>query len=78
MKGLVILGIVLVVLGIVSLVYEGITYKKNTEVIDFGPLEAHVEETKKVPLPPVVGIISIAAGVVLVAMGVRRPSAAGR
>ena len=73
MRGIAVLGIILIVIGVVSLVSQGITYKQEKHVVDFGPLEAHVKETKSVPLPPAVGVAALVGGVVLVAFGVRRP-----
>ena len=60
------LGAILIVLGIVSLVWGGITYTKREKVIDVGPIEASVDEQKRVPLPPVLGVVAVLAGVVLV------------
>ncbi len=71
MKILTILGIVLVVLGGIVLAYDGITYTKEEQVVDIGPLEANVEETKRVPLPPFAGGIAIAAGIGLMLAGQR-------
>jgi uncharacterized membrane protein HdeD (DUF308 family) len=60
------LGAILIVLGIVSLVWGGISYTKREKVIDVGPIEASVDEHKRVPLPPVLGVVAVLAGVVLV------------
>ena len=61
-----ILGIILIVVGILSLTLGGFTYKKERKTFDVGPIEAHVDEKKTVPIPPIVGGIALAAGVVLV------------
>ena len=47
------LGAILIVLGIVALVWGGISYTKREKVIDVGPIEASVDERKTIPLPPV-------------------------
>ena len=62
MKGL---GVVLVVLGVIALAYQGITYTKRETVIDLGPIHATADRQKTVPLPPIVGIIAVAGGVVM-------------
>jgi uncharacterized membrane protein len=72
MKGLTIIGIVLIILGIVALAYQGITYTTREKVVDLGPLKASVEKEKTIPLPPVLGGLAIAAGVFLVWVGARR------
>ena len=60
------LGAILIVLGIIALVWGGITYTKREKVIDVGPIEASVDERKTIPLPPVAGVVAVIAGVALV------------
>ena len=72
MKPAVILGIVLIVAGLAALAYQGITYTSRENVLDIGSIHATAERQKTVPLPPVLGIVAVAAGVVLVITGVRK------
>ena len=72
MKPLALIGIALIVLGILALAYQGITYTTKEKVVDLGPLKASVEKEKTLPLPPVLGGLAIAAGVFLVWVGARR------
>jgi hypothetical protein len=72
MKPATILGAVLIVLGLAALAYQGITYTSREKVIDIGPLEATAERQKTIPLPPIMGIVAVAAGVALVVVGVRK------
>jgi hypothetical protein len=72
MKPLAVAGIVLVVLGLVALAYQGITYTSRETVVDIGPLHATADRQKTVPLPPVLGIVAVAGGVVLLIAGVRK------
>jgi len=65
-------GIVLVVLGILALAYQGFTYTQREKVIDIGPIEAHADREKHVPIPPLVGGAVLVAGVVMVLMDRRR------
>jgi hypothetical protein len=69
MKPGMIVGIILILLGIVSLAYQGVTYSFKREVIDIGPLQATTDTRKSIPLPPIVGAITIAGGTVLVVTG---------
>jgi hypothetical protein len=62
----------LVVLGLVALVYQGIGYTSRETVIDIGPLHATADRNKALPLPPVVGLAAVAAGVTLLVVGLRR------
>ena len=72
MKPIAIVGVLLVVLGLVALIYQGITYTTRDTVIDIGPLHATTERQKTVPLPPVVGALALAGGVVLLIAGARK------
>jgi hypothetical protein len=69
MKTFTLLGIVLIVLGIAALVYQGFTYTTRETVIDIGPIHATAEREKTIPLPPILGIVAIAGGVALMMAG---------
>jgi uncharacterized membrane protein len=62
-------GIVLIVLGIVAFAYQGITYTTRENVVDLGPIQASVETKKTIPLPPILGALVLAGGIVLVVAG---------
>ena len=72
MKPVAILGVLLIVFGLVALAYQGFTYTRREKVIDLGPIQATAERERTVPLPPVVGIVAVAAGVALVVIGARK------
>lgn len=72
MKPVMLVGIILIVLGVAALAYKGITYTTQEEVAKIGPLEAKVEKEKTIPLPPLLGGLALASGVVLVVLGARR------
>ena len=72
MKPAAILGIVLIVVGLAALAYQGVTYTSREKVLDLGPIQATAERSRTVPIPPVLGIVAVAAGVVLVVVGVRK------
>ena len=67
-----IVGFALVVLGILSLVYGGISYNRQRTVLDVGPFKATATEQKTIPLSPIVGGIALVAGVVLLVLPRRR------
>jgi hypothetical protein len=67
-----ILAIALIVLGAISLAYGGIDYTRREKVLDIGPIQATAERHRTIPLPPVIGVISLAAGVGLLFLGPRR------
>jgi uncharacterized membrane protein HdeD (DUF308 family) len=61
------MGLALVVLGILVLVYQGISYTTQKKVVDIGPIQATKQEHKTIPLPPVLGAIALVGGIVLIA-----------
>jgi hypothetical protein len=65
-------GVMLIVLGLVALVYQGISYTSRETVIDIGPVHATADRQRTLPLPPVLGIAAVAGGVVLLIVGVRK------
>jgi hypothetical protein len=71
MKPLMIVGIILLVLGLVALAYQGITYTTTERVVDIGPLKVDAKKENTIPLPPVLGGVAVAAGVVLLIFGAR-------
>jgi hypothetical protein len=71
MKTATIVGILLIVLGVISLAYQGITYTTREKVIDIGPIHATAEKEKTIPLPPVLGGCALAGGIALLIAGAR-------
>jgi hypothetical protein len=72
MKMASIVGILLVIVGVIGLAYGGITYTHREKVIDVGPIQATTEKHDRIPLPPIVGGLSLAAGIVLLVAGAKR------
>lgn len=72
MKPVILVGIVLIILGVVALVYQGITYTTREKVLQIGPLEATAKTEKTIPLPPLLGGVALAGGIVLVIIGARK------
>lgn len=68
-----IIGIILIILGVLAFVYQGITYTTREEVADIGPVEIQTQEEKTIPLPPVFGGVALIGGVALVIAGTRKP-----
>ena len=72
MKPIMLVGIVLIILGIVALTYQGITYTTREKVLQIGPLEATQEVKKTIPLPPILGGFALAGGIVLIIIGTKK------
>ncbi len=69
-----VLGVVLIVFGLVALALGGINYTRHRKILDVGPIQATAEERNRIPLPPVVGIVAVGAGVVLLVTSRREPT----
>jgi hypothetical protein len=72
MKPIAALALLLIVLGAGALVYQGITYTSRETVVDIGPIRATAERERTVPLPPVIGVAFLVAGVALLIVGRRQ------
>jgi hypothetical protein len=72
MKVITIVGILLTAIGVISLIYQGVTFTTREKVVEFGPLQAYREKNKTIPLPPVIGVLAIAGGILLIVAGVKK------
>ena len=59
------LGIILLVVGVLALAYQGFTYTTQKKVLDGGPIQATKEEHHTVPIPPILGALALIGGVVV-------------
>ena len=66
------LGIVLIVLGLAGLIFQGVTYTTRDKVIDVGSLHVTAEKEKTFPIPAIAGGLALAAGVALVVADSRK------
>ena len=72
MRGLVIIGLVLIAVGLVGLIAGHVSYTTRDKVLDLGALQATAEKTHTIGIPEIAGIAALIAGVGLVAIGARR------
>ena len=59
------IGALLIGLGLIGLVWGGITYTTQKKVIDIGPIQATHAERHSIPIPPIAGAVALVGGVVL-------------
>lgn len=64
MRGLGILGVLLIIAGAVVLIMGGISFTKDKEEAQIGPIEIEAEE--KGFITPLAGIVGLGVGIVLV------------
>jgi drug/metabolite transporter (DMT)-like permease len=74
MKPITLAGIVLVILGVLALAYQGISYTRQEKVLDIGPIHATAETHERIPLPPILGGLMLVGGVVLLVKGAKQKS----
>jgi uncharacterized membrane protein YidH (DUF202 family) len=66
-----VIALVLIVIGILALAYQGFSYTTRKRVLDVGPIQATREEHHTVPLPPVLGAMALVGGIVVLLTGRR-------
>ena len=72
MNFITVMGILLTVIGVISLIYQGVPFTTREKVIEFGPVQAYREKKKTIPLPPIIGVLAIGGGILLILAGVRK------
>jgi hypothetical protein len=65
MKPKMVIAVVLIALGIVAFVYQGITYTTQGRDVNIGPFHMTTQEKHHIPLPPILGAISLIGGIAL-------------
>ena len=65
-------AILLIVVGIIALAYQGFSYTTREKAVDLGPLQIVTEEKHTLPIPPILGGIAIIAGLALMVWNPKR------
>lgn len=63
------LAIVLIVIGVLGLAYQGFTYTTRDRVVDAGPIKIDADRQHTVPIAPIVGGVALAGGLALLVLG---------
>ncbi|MEZ4648381.1 MAG: hypothetical protein R3E97_06235 [Candidatus Eisenbacteria bacterium] len=66
------LGVALIAVGVIGVVWGGITYVKDRDSVDLGVAEVTVTQEDSVPIPPIASAIALIAGSVLLFTGRRQ------
>ncbi len=72
MRGMVLVGIVLAVLGVAALAFGQIRYTETEPVVKAGPIQLDKKESHVISFPTVGGVILLIAGLGFVFVGMRR------
>ncbi len=70
--GITLIGVILIIAGALALAFDGIPYTSREVVLSVGDVNATAETQKNIPIPPIVSALTIAGGVLLVIVGVRK------
>jgi hypothetical protein len=65
-------GIVLIAIGLVGLLWGGLSWTREKTVVDIGPVDVRAQERETIPVSPIVGGIALVAGIVLLVVPGRR------
>lgn len=68
-SSLTLVGILFIILGGLSLAYQGFTYTQREQVASVGSLQVTADTKHTVYLPPLLGGLAVVAGLVLVVAG---------
>lgn len=71
MKSSMMIGVLLITLGTAALFYKSFSYKSEETVLQIGSLKATAETEKNVPIPNILGVAAIVAGVLVIVIGRR-------
>jgi hypothetical protein len=72
MKPITMLGVLLAVVGIFALVYQGVSFTRQKNILDVGPIHATRDDTERIPLPPIVGGLALLGGAALLIIGAKQ------
>ena len=70
MKPIMLIGIVLIVLGVLALAQQGITYTSRERILDIGFIHATADTKKTIPISPILGGLALVGGIVIVVRGI--------
>ena len=60
-----VLGGILVVLGIIAILYGGLSWTRRDTVVDAGPIQITADKKESIPISPIAGGLMLVAGVAL-------------
>jgi hypothetical protein len=66
------LAVVLIAIGLVGLIYGGVSWTHREKVVDLGPVEVTHDKRESVPLPPIAGGICLLGGIALLVSAGKR------
>jgi hypothetical protein len=71
MKPATVVGILLIILGVIGFAVGGVSFTHQKKDVDLGPVQISHQKTETIPISPILGTVSLIAGIALVAVGAR-------
>jgi len=71
-SSLIVMGVIVAILGVAALGYQGISYTTREKVVDIGGLAITTETRKTIPVPLIAGGLALAAGIGTVVVASRK------
>ena len=65
-------GLVLIVVGLIGIIWGGVTYVKDRDTAHLGPIHVTTEEKGHVTIPPMAGVAALVVGGLLVFASTRK------
>lgn len=65
MKSKTVFAFILITVGVIALVYQGISWTTREKAVDLGPIEITAEKSHRIPLPPIIGGVALALGLLM-------------
>jgi hypothetical protein len=59
------LAAILIVIGLIGVIYGGLSWTRKDTVVDAGPIEITTNKRESIPISPIAGGVILAIGVVL-------------
>jgi hypothetical protein len=72
MKTTILVGIILIVLGVAGVAFQGITYTTREKVIDIGGIGITAETRKTIPVPLIAGSLALVGGIGTIVVASRK------
>jgi UDP-N-acetylmuramyl pentapeptide phosphotransferase/UDP-N-acetylglucosamine-1-phosphate transferase len=65
MKSKTVFAFFLITVGVIALIYQGISWTTREKAVDLGPIQISAEKSHSIPLPPIVGGVALGLGILL-------------
>jgi hypothetical protein len=69
MKSKSVFALLLIAIGVIALVYGGISWTTREKAVDLGPIEITAEKSHNIPLSPIIGGVALIGGIILLVSG---------